>query len=356
MTFNDKLIKCSDATAYLIISLLLKESTTMSPIIVTQERESLLEASEIILKVFKEIQVSSEIQDEWQKWTQWFEKQYSDFLAEKTTNPRYLTQIKRLQEFITEKTNLTEEDLFSIEVKKRELQYDLTKIKIEKPKPLTGTEIDSLIEALYTFLTKTSEIKPNPTIDKLVLKRRKKRLDLPDNLTLDQELDFLKQMDSSQKNYSLVELLLEQNELTQAKELIQTLTDDKHKYSLMTWLAALDNDFSSFKLYFRKAFSETFELETRGPYVLSFLIGNERTLKYLLDSQGRRSLAYASSSGIYHIRRMDVVRSFIDDLRPSPDGRIGIWLRPTSPQNNFVFEDISHLYHKQVIGWKDVSF
>ncbi|MHA1225543.1 MAG: hypothetical protein ACTSPV_02245 [Candidatus Hodarchaeales archaeon] len=341
--------------AYPGISFYLKESITMTPIIITQDRESLLKASEIIEKVFKETQVSPEIQDEWQTWTQWFEKQRAAFLEDKITNPRYLAQIKRLHDFIIDKTDITEDELFSIEVKKRELKYDLTQIKFDKPRPLTGSEIDSLVETLFAFLAKTSDIKSNPSIDKLVLKKRKKRLDLPENLSTNQELDYLNGIGSNQRTYALAEILLELNRLDQAQEIIQTMTNDKRKFSLLTWLATLNNDFDSFKSNFLKAFPETFEPQTNGPYVLSFLIGNERTLRYLLDRQGRRSLAYACSTGIYHIRKLDVVNSFIDDLRPSPDGRIGIWLRPTTPPNDFVFEDISHLYFKQVIGWKDLS-
>ncbi len=333
----------------------------MHPILITQDLESLKKATEVLDKIFLESKVPIEIQNEWTKWNKWFLKQKEAFIQGKTTIPKYFAQIKRIQEFILENTPLKEENLFQMSLVKRERVYDITKLTHEKPEALPTSEKEFLIKSIYENLVKSpSDLKNNPTIESMVTKKMEKRFGrkLPEDLNLEAErLMTSKNIQKEDDDYfiQLGEIFLELGKLDQAKSIINNVSNDKTRFSLLTWTSFLENDYSAFKKNIQKAYPETFEPQTKGPYILSFLLGNEKNYKLILDEKGNRTLEYTFTTGIYQIRQMDVFRSFLDDLRQSPDFRLGMWIRPTTIKTQNIAKDISQLYFKQVIGWKDIS-
>ena len=161
----------------------------------------------------------------------------------------------------------------------------------------------------------------------------------------------LHQNNTSLKNFLLGELYLELGETDKAKEKYKQIEDEKLQATGFLIISYQNDDYNSFKTLLPKAFPESYTPETHGRYILSFLIGNERSFQYNVDEKGIRSVSFVYSTGVIKVLHIDIFSAFIFDNRLSPDGRIGLWL---SPKTNFINEDVQNLDYKEVLGWKDI--
>ena len=119
-------------------------------------------------------------------------------------------------------------------------------------------------------------------------------------------------------------------------------------------IAVQKRDFDSFKSLLPQAYPESYEPETYGRYILTFLISSEKSFKYEVDTFGKRYVSFAFSTGIMKIAHIDHFSTFLYDFRVAPDERIGLWISPTNAKDNFSYEIRAQLDYKQVLGWKDL--
>ncbi len=326
-------------------------------IIITKDEESLKLASEIITKIFENPpETDIDIQD-WDKWKNWFLKQQKAFNSGKTSISTYFTQVKRVQQYFQEKI---QKSAFEMEIKEREKKYDLSQFQVSKPEKLSTEDLERLIQLIYNHLSKeNSRLKVNTRVEATFVTHREKLF----GRVLSQDLKYeISQIENSQikfdnnniKFLQLGKFHLQLEELGEAKKAFHKIETPTLKYSALSLAASREHDFNSFKSYMKQAFPEISEPVISGPYNLGFLIGNEWNYRYELDEQGRRCLSFPFSSGIYQTRQMDVFQVLVRDVRFSPDGRLGLWLRPSKSENSFVTRNTDYLIFKQVIGWMDI--
>jgi hypothetical protein len=332
----------------------------MSSIIITQDAESLKLASSIVDKIFSDPSNSKTTNEEWEKWKNWFSKQKGKFALGKISISTYFTQVKRVQQFLLNNTSLTEPEIFEMEIKKREKQYTTPKLITEKPSKLSDVDLDNLILTIYKQLSKVGEkLEVNPIIESMFAKNFVEQFGRQLSDDLNQEIINLINSDYEfehidQKYLQLGQLYLQVGKTLKAKEAFNKISTPTLKYSTLTQLAVLENDFDLFKKYIQQAFPETFEPVTYGPYILAFLIGNKWNYRYELDNTGNRCISLVLSNGIIQITHLDILRVFVKNVRFSSDGRIGIWVRPNKSEHGFRTNNITNLTFKVVLGWRDI--
>lgn len=339
------------------------EYFAMTPLKITQDADSLREATEIISKTFSRSGLTINNALEWNKWEKWFQKSKNRFFSGETSAETYFNQINRVHKFILDNTSL--EALFLIEtsnkdhVRKRKDAF--SKKLLETPLKLSDNDFRSLLQILFDHQTKpSSTIKPNPRVESLTAKKRELRIGRIILSDLNKETERIEDSqimieDPNQRYEQLGEFYIELGDYKKAKDSFNRISSSTLKNAALTWLACLRKDFTSFQEHILKAFPESYEPTTSGIYTLSFLIGNEKNYTYEIDSKGKRSISFIFSTGIYKIAEIEVLTAFFDDLRLSPDLRKGMWLRPGEFSNNFTYENLTHLHFKQVLGWKDFS-
>ncbi len=255
---------------------------------------------------------------------------------------------------------LTETGIFEMEIKKREKQYTIPKLKIEKPRKLSDTDLENLILVIYDHLSKKEEeLKGNPIVESMFAKTvteqsgRELSGDLNQEIIklLNSEIEF---EDADQKYLQLGQIYLQVGRTSEAKEAFKKISIPTLKYSALTQLALLENDFNSFKKVIIQAYPESYEPVTFGPYLLAFLIGNKWNYRYELNNIDIRCISLVLSNGIIQITNLDILRVFVRNVRFSPDGRLGIWIRPIKSEYGFKTDNIKNLTFKTVVGWKDV--
>jgi hypothetical protein len=326
-------------------------------IIITKDEESLNLASQIITKTFDNPpKTDIDVQD-WEKWKNWFLKQQDGFNSGRTSLSTYFTQVKRVQQYFQEKIQKT---IFEMEIKEREKQYDLTQFSVSKPEKLSTDDLERLFQIIYNQLCKEdTRLKPNPRVESTFAKHKEKLL----GRELSQDLKYeITQIINSQikfdnddmKFLQLGELHLQLEELKEAKEAFHKIDTKTLKYSALSLISSREHDFEAFRSHMMQGFPEISDPVISGPYNLAFLIGNEWNYLYEIDELGRRCMSIPFSSGIYQMTQMDVFQDFMRDVRLSPDGRLGLWLRPSKSENSFVTKNTDHLIFKQVIGWTDI--
>ncbi|MHA2073057.1 MAG: hypothetical protein ACW97X_00375, partial [Candidatus Hodarchaeales archaeon] len=272
----------------------------------------------------------------------------------------YFTQVKRVQQFLLNNTSLTEPEIFEMEIKKRKKQYTTPKLITEKPSKLSDVDLDNLILTIYKQLSKVGEkLEVNPIIESMFAKNFVEQFGRQLSDDLNQEIINLINSDYEfehidQKYLQLGQLYLQVGKTLKAKEAFNKISTPTLKYSTLTQLAVLENDFDLFKKYIQQAFPETFEPVTYGPYILAFLIGNKWNYRYELDNTGNRCISLVLSNGIIQITHLDILRVFVRYVRFSSDGRIGIWVRPNKSEHGFRTNNITNLTFKVVLGWRDI--
>ncbi len=332
----------------------------MKPPTITQDNESLKIATQILDQIFTEPSSIKEMDEEWIKWKEWFQKQKEKFFSDEISIQTYFTQIKRIHDYLITKNYYNKDNLFEIVIPKRQKLYDFHTLKRKKPPKLTENEIETLIDKLYKQLTEEELLQQlNPLVESLTRKQQEKRFGRKLLTDIEQEIDRINDgkilyNSKEQKYQELGELYLEIGDFSLAKENFSKLPP-KMKSSSLAWLASREKNFFDFNFNFREAFKETLEPQRYGIFVLGFLIGNERNYLYTTDHKGNRKLTYVLSTGIYQINRMVVFRAFLDDIRISPDGLLGLWLQPADITNDFIWNNVEFLNFKQVLGWKDFS-
>ncbi|NHJ02452.1 MAG: hypothetical protein EAX86_09980 [Candidatus Heimdallarchaeota archaeon] len=332
----------------------------MNPITITQDLESLKIASKILVDLFSSSDIPNITENEWVEWKNWFLSQESKFRAGTVSIPTYFTQVKRIHAFLIEKTSLEENDLFFMEIMEREKVYDLTEIKHEKPEQLSEEEFDSFAEILFSFYTQgQSDLKANPQIEKLVSQKKNRFFERDVILNIEDEIAAIKAGDykfnSEDEKFCLLgELFLQNGDLETASNNFEAISAITLKNAKLISIALAKRNLNWFKILLPKAYPETFELESSGRYILSFLIANEWFYRYDVDSTSQRCISFVLSSGIYQISKMDVFRAFIEDIRISTDGRLGLWGIKAEKMYDFKIENVRHLDFKQRIGWRAI--
>jgi len=123
---------------------------------------------------------------------------------------------------------------------KRERVYNLTKVTFEKLEALSTDEKESLNKSIYENLIKSPlEIKNNPAVESLVLKKIEKRFGRKLLKNLNSEVERLMMLEITKGEEDayfsqLGEILLELRKLDQAKLIINNISNDKTRYSLLT--------------------------------------------------------------------------------------------------------------------------
>ena len=332
----------------------------MSSIKITQDTESLQLASSMVDKIFSDPSNSKTSNEEWDKWKNWFSTQKNKFNVGKISIPNYFTQVKRVQQFFLNNTLLTETEIFETEIKKREKQYTIPKLKVKKPIKLSDTDLNNLILTIYDHLSKKQEaLKVNPIVESLFAKTVAEQFGRELSGDLNQEIINLLNSDIEfedvdQKYLQLGQIYLQVGRTSEANEAFKKISIPTLKYSALTQIALLENDFNLFNNFILQAYPETYEPVTFGPYILVFLIGNKWNYRYELNNIGIRCISLVLSNGIIQITNLDILRVFIRNVRFSPDGRLGIWIRPIKSENSFKTDNIKNLTFKTVVGWKDV--
>ena len=139
-----------------------------------------------------------------------------------------------------ENTPLKEEYIFQMSLIKRERVYNLTKVTFEKLEALSTDEKESLNKSIYENLIKSPlEIKNNPAVESLVLKKIEKRFGRKLLKNLNSEVERLMMLEITKGEEDayfsqLGEILLELRKLDQAKLIINNISNDKTRYSLLT--------------------------------------------------------------------------------------------------------------------------
>ncbi|MFX0086906.1 MAG: hypothetical protein ACFFAU_14690 [Candidatus Hodarchaeota archaeon] len=326
-------------------------------IIITKDEESLKLASEIIAKRFGNPPKTNIDIQEWDKWKNWFLKQQHAFNSGNITISTYFTQVKRVQQYFLEKMQIT---VFEMEKQEREKQYDLTQFHVSKPEKLSTDDIERLVQITYKHLCKEdTRLKANPRVETTFATHREKLFGRELSQDLNSEITKIKnsQIKFDNKNTKFLQLgklHLQLEELEEAKKAFNKIETPTLKYSALSLTASKEHDFDSFKSYMKQGFPEILEPVISGPYILGFLIGNEWNYRYEIDEQGKRCLSFPFSSGIYQTTQMDIFQDLVRDVRISPDGRLGLWLRPSKSKNSFVTKNTDYLIFKQVIGWTNI--
>ncbi len=330
----------------------------MNSIIITQDIESLKIAGKILIDLFSNSELPNISEEEWNQWKTWFLTQEKKFQEGKTSIAMYFTQIKRIHTFLIEKGSFQETNLFSMEIAEREKVYDLTELESAKLDKLEEDEYNSLAKTLFDFYRLgSSDLKTNPQIDAAIMRKRDKFFNRDLILNIEDEITAIESGDYSfssedEKKCLLGELFLQDGNLDKASVIFESISAPLLKNSKILLLTLEKGDFNTFKSLLLEAYPETFKPEYSGRYVLSFLLGNEWFYRYEIDSSNRRCISFVLSSGIYQISKMDVFNAFIEDIRYSPDGRLGLWGIRAEKIDQYKIEDVRHLDFKQRIGWR----
>ena len=330
----------------------------MNSITITQDIESLRIASKILVDLFSNLELPNIPEEEWNQWKDWYLTQEKKFKEGQISIAMYFTQIKRIHTFLIEKASIPETDLFRMEITEREKVYDLTELESKKPDKLEEGEFNSLANILFDFYRLgQSDLKANPQIETAIMRKRDKFFDRNLILNIEDEITAIESGDYSfnsddEKKCLLGELFIQNGNLTKASEVFESISAPRLKKSKILTLTLANGDFNVFKSLLQEAYPETFKPEYSGRYILSFLLGNEWFYRYEIDSSNRRCISFLLSSGIYQISKMDVFNAFIEDIRYSPDGRLGLWGIRAEKLDRYKIEDVRHLDFKQRIGWR----
>ena len=142
----------------------------MTPLKIFRERKSLEKATEVIIQIFQEYSPSPNIIEEWNQWKEWFEIQKQKFILGKTALPTYFVQIKRVQQFMLDKTPLTVNELFEMDTDEKEKHSAAQSLKTTpRPQKLIAEELEQFLLIIYNQLSKDpSSQKLNPKIKSLI--------------------------------------------------------------------------------------------------------------------------------------------------------------------------------------------
>lgn len=218
-----------------------------------------------------------------------------------------------------------------------------------------------LAEALFTQVTKREApgLKINARFERLIQRMRNKSfgftLDIDPRVNIDHIIDnYLYNDEQNRMNFLLGELFLDHYKTQEARNYFEKITSEELRTSGLLSITCFDKNFDSFLKFVKKAFLESYLPETYGCYVLSFLIGNEKSFRYETAASGQRNVTFVYSTGIIKIQMMDIFASFISDNCLSPDGRIGLWTSPGKQEKQFTTNNLIQLDFKQVLGWQDI--
>ena len=333
----------------------------MSIVKITKEKDSLELATKILEKFFLENESSGDNNTEYEKWKKWFLDRSEKFRSGEINNILYFNQITRIRSFLIMKMLISADMLFEVEKEERKRGYDLTQMEKSVPQPFSEEERSKLARTLYDYFTidLNNQLKINERVESITKKMRDKRFGFSLDSDPNKNIRYIEENNvysdnTDREKYLLGELFSELGKLEEAEDAFLQVSKTTSQKAGLLKIAVQRKDFNSFQSLLPEAYPESYKPEIYGRYILTFLLGNEKSFKYEIDADGKRYVSYAFSTGVVKIAHIDVFSTFVYDFRVSPDERIGLWLSPTNVKYNFFHEIGTQLDYKEVLGWKNL--